>query len=143
MSATATNQTAGPSQANTNFSKIFEAAIQEYRNLTGQDLSTHIFSAALDNFQTPDAIIDVFRKQARVFEKVSKDNEKLMTALSPIVQILFTLSATIGELQVSPPSLLLYMKEVLRVLFSDTISRKGDLYKRWCSSGGKVHSRIH
>jgi len=135
----ATNQTTSPrrARANANFSKIFEAAIHEYRNFTGQDLSTNPFSAALDNFKTPEAIIDVFRKQAQVFEKVSKDNEKLMTALSPIVQILFTLSVTIGEVQVSPPSLLLYMKEVLHILFSDTsISRKGDLYGRWCSSGG-------
>ncbi len=131
----ATNETTSPSQANANFSKIFEAATHEYRNLTGQDISTHPFSAALDVLKTPDAIIDVFRKQAQVFEKASKDNEKLMAALSPIVQILFTLSVTIGEVQVSPPSLL-YMKEVLHVLFSDTISRKGDLYRRWCSSGG-------
>jgi hypothetical protein len=125
-----------PSVATSNFTKIFEAATQEFMTVTGQDLSTHIFSAALDHFKTPDAIVDVFRNQARVFEKLSKDNEKLMTALSPIVQILFTLSATIGELQVSPPSLLLYMKEVLFVSFSDTIARKGDLYRRWCSSGG-------
>ncbi len=131
----ATNQTTSPSQANANFSKIFEAATHEYRNLTGQDISTHPFSAALDVLKTPDAIVDVFRKQAQVFEKASKDNEKLMAALSPIVQILFTLSVTIGEVQVSPPSLL-YMKEVLHVLFSDTISRKGDLHRRWCSSGG-------
>src|SRR5260221_14616465 len=133
----ATNQTTSPSQANANFSKIFEAATHEYRNLTGQDISTHPFSAALDVLKTPNAIVDVFRKQAQVFEKISKDNEKLMAALSPMVQILFTLSVTIGEVQVCPPSLLLYMKEVLHVLFSDTsISRKGNLYRRWCSSGG-------
>ena len=125
-----TDQTTSPSNAN--FTKVFEVATHEYRTVTGQDLSTHPFSAALDILKTPDAIVDIFRKQAQVFEKVSKDNEKLMTFLSPIVQILFTLSVTIGEVQVSPPSLLLYMKEVLHILFSDTsISRKGDLYRRW------------
>ena len=137
----ATNQTASPSNAN--FAKIFEAATIEYKTLTGQDLSTHPFSAALDNFKTPDAIVDVFRKQAQVFERVSKDNEKLMTYLSPIVEILFTLAGTIGEVQVNLSSPLLYMKEGRHVLFSVTASRKGDLCRRWCSSGGKVHSRVH
>src|SRR5579863_5143049 len=116
-----TNQTTSPSNAN--FTKIFEAATIEYKTLTGHDLSTHPFSVALDNFKTPDAIVDVFRKQAQVFEKVSKDNEKLMTFLSPIVQILFTLAGSIGEVQVSLSSLLLYMKEGRHVLFSDTTSR--------------------
>ena len=95
----ATNPTAGPSNAN--FVKIFEAATNEYRIVTGQDLSTHPFSVALDAFKTPEAIIGVFRKQAQVFEKVSKDNEKLMTCLSPIVEILFTLTITVGEISVS------------------------------------------
>ena len=130
----ATNQATSPSNAN--FVKIFEAATNEYRVLTGQDLSTHPFSAALDNFKQPDAIVDVFRKQAQVFEKVSKDNGKLMGFLSPIVEILFTLSVTIGEVPVSLSSLLLYMKEVRYVICSETISRKGDLYRRWYSSGG-------
>jgi len=127
----ATNQTTRPSQ-------IFEAATNEYKNLTEQDLLTHPFSIALDNFKTPDAIVDVFRKQAQVFEKVSKDNEKLMGFLSPIVEILFTLSVTIGEIPVSLSSLLLYVKdsEVRHVIFSETISRKGDLYRHWYSSGG-------
>jgi len=129
-----TNPATSPSNAN--FIKIFEAATNEYRTLTGQDLSTHPFSAALDNFKQPDAIVDVFRKQAQVFEKVSKDNEKLMGFLSPIVEILFTLSVTIGEIPVSLSSLLLYMKEVRYVICSETISRKGDLYRRWYSSGG-------
>jgi hypothetical protein len=131
----ATDQTTSTSAANANFSKVFEAAIHEYKTLTGQDLSTNPFSAALDLFKTPDAIIGVFRNQAKSFEKISKDNEKLMATLSPIVQILFTLTATIGEIQV-PPSLLLYSKEVLHVLFSGTIPRKGYLCRRWYSSGG-------
>ena len=129
-----TNQATSPSNAN--FIKIFEAATNEYRTLTGQDLSTHPFSAALDNFKQPDAIVDVFRKQAQVFEKVSKDNEKLMTSLSPIVEILFALSVTIGEISVRLSSLLLYMKEVRHVIFSENNTRKGDLYRRWYSPGG-------
>jgi len=130
----ATNQATSPSNAN--FIKIFEAATNEYRTLTGQDLSTHPFSAALDNFKQPDAIVDVFRKQAQVFEKVSKDNEKLITSLSPIVEILFALSVTIGEISVRLSSLLLYMKEVRHVMFSENNTRKGDLYRRWYSPGG-------
>ena len=130
----ATNPTT--SSSNANFVKIFEAATNEYRTITGQDLSTHPFSVALDAFKTPEAIVEVFRKQAQVFEKVSKDNDKLMTCLSPIVEVLFTLAMTIGEISVSLSSLLLYTKKVRHVIFSERITRKGDLCRCWCPSGG-------
>jgi hypothetical protein len=88
------DQTADPSS---NFTAIFDAAWQEYKTLAKQDLETHPFAAALDGYNSPDAIVAVFRKQAQTFGGFRKGDDKLMAWLAPIVNTLFTFSATRGE----------------------------------------------
>jgi hypothetical protein len=80
-----------------NFTAIFDAASNEYKTLTKQDLETHPFAAAFENSSSPDSIMDLFRKQAHTFDKFCKGDDKLMTWLTPIVNILFTFSETLGE----------------------------------------------
>jgi len=41
--------------------------------------------------------MNVFRTQAQTFDNFRKGNEKLLTWLDPIVHVLFTFSATLGE----------------------------------------------
>jgi hypothetical protein len=89
------NQTTDPSTSN--FIAIFDAAEQEYKTLTKQDLGTHPFAAALEAYNTPDAILGVFRKQTQAFDKFRKGDDKLMTWLTPIVNTLFIFSGTLGE----------------------------------------------
>ena len=88
------DQTADPSS---NFTAIFDAAWQEYKTLAKQDLETHPFAAALDGYNSPDAIVAVFRKQAQTFGGFRKGDDKLMAWLAPIMNTLFTFSATLGE----------------------------------------------
>ena len=95
MSASASDQTAGPSADN--FTAIFNAASTEYHNATGKRLDTHPFAAQLDVCRSPDAVCDLFRTQARAFSKSRKGDEKLMAWLDPIIHILYTFSATLGE----------------------------------------------
>jgi hypothetical protein len=80
-----------------NFADIFDAASNEYRRLTKHDLHTHPFAAVLDNCDSPDAVLNVFRKQARAFGEFCRGDDRLMKWLDPTVHILFTLSATLGE----------------------------------------------
>jgi hypothetical protein len=80
-----------------NFINIFEAASNEYKKLTKHDLHTHTFAAALDNCDSPEAVLNVFRRQAHVFDKFCKGDDRLMKWLNPTVHILFTFSATLGE----------------------------------------------
>jgi hypothetical protein len=89
------NQTANSSASN--FTAIFDAAEQEYKTLTKQDLGAHPFAAALEEFKTPDAILGIFRKQAQAFDQFQKGDDQLMACLTPTVNILFTFSATLGE----------------------------------------------
>jgi len=80
-----------------NFTLIFDAALEEYKKLTGKDLHTHPFAAVFDVCNTPEAIMNVYQRQAWAFDTFHKGNDKLMRWLDPTVHILFTLSATLGE----------------------------------------------
>jgi hypothetical protein len=90
-----TNQTTDLSTAN--FTAIFDAASSEYKTLTKQDLETHPFAAEFENSDSPDSVVNVFRKQAQAFDKFRKGDDKLMAWLTPIVNILFIFSGTLGE----------------------------------------------
>ena len=79
------------------FNTIFNLASTEYQTLTGQALDTHPLAARLDSCHTPNAISNVLRTQAQAFIEFRKRDEKLMACLDPIVNILFTFSATLGE----------------------------------------------
>jgi hypothetical protein len=90
----ASNQTTDPSAT---FTAIFEAASDKYKTLTGQDLRKHPLAPEIEsNNNSPDSILGVFRKQAQALDKFRKDDDKLIKSLTPIVNILFTFSATAG-----------------------------------------------
>jgi hypothetical protein len=91
------NQTTCPSALVSNFTQIFNTAIDEYKKLTKEDPRTHPFAAAFNVCNTPDTILDVFRTQAQAFDRLREGDDKLMRWLNPTVQVLFTLSATLGE----------------------------------------------
>src|SRR5579863_4595174 len=90
------NQPTSSSAAN--FTKIFDVATHEYKTITGQELTTNPLAAALEKINSPDDILGVFRTQAQSFDKVYKGNERLMICLSPIVQIIFTVAATLDAM---------------------------------------------
>jgi hypothetical protein len=94
MSTTGSNQTPRPVS---NFTSIFDAALEEYKRLTGKNLHTHPFAAAFDVCNTPESILNVFQRQAQAFDVFHKGDDKLMIWLNPTVHVLFTLSATLGE----------------------------------------------
>jgi hypothetical protein len=84
------------SLSSANFSVIFNAALNEYKNRTGQDPQNHPFAVAFEMNNSPDAILEIFRRQAQALDIVRQQHERLMAYLSPIVNILFTFSATLG-----------------------------------------------
>jgi hypothetical protein len=94
------------------FTVIFEAASNQYKALTGQDLGTHPVALALEGHNSPDSVLEVFRKQAQAFDKFRNGDDKLMTWLTPIITILFTFSATLGE-GISLVSFLLHIDNVI------------------------------
>ena len=97
-SVSTSNQSAGPSISTDNFTAIFNAASTEYARVTGRRLDAHPFAAQLDACRdSPNAVSDLLRSQARAFSKFRKGEEKLMAVLDPTVHILSTFSGILGE----------------------------------------------
>ena len=65
--------------------------------MTGKHLDTHPFATQLDACRSPEAVSSVLRTQVQAFKKFREGDEKLMTWLNPIVNILFVFSATLGN----------------------------------------------
>ena len=65
--------------------------------MTGKRLDTHPFATQLDSCRSPEAVSNVLRTQVQAFKKFREGDEKLMTWLNPIVNILFVFSVTLGN----------------------------------------------
>ena len=123
-------------RSSANFTAIFDAAANEYKTLTKQDLGTHPFTAAFGNSSSPDSVLDVFRTQAQAFNKFREGDDKLMAWLTPIVHILFTFSGTLDGIGlVSPRSF--YDILSLMSTFLAILACKDSLYWYWCPSRGQ------
>jgi hypothetical protein len=130
MSTTGSNQTTRPVS---NFTSIFDAALEEYKRLTGKNLHTHPFATAFDVCSTPETILDVFRRQARAFDAFHQGDDKLMIWLNPTVHVLFTLSATLGE-GIGLVSLSFLYCVCSNALSLAIFTRQDDFYWHRCSS---------
>ena len=79
------------------FQSIFDAAVKEYQKKTRRDLRTHPLAAEFNHCNSPNAILDIFQKQADALDQAGKSNQTLVKWLSPTIHLLYTFSATIAE----------------------------------------------
>ena len=127
-------QSANPSISN--FTAICDTASNEYKALTKQDLATHPFAAALQGCGSPDSVLNVFRDQARAFAKVCDGDGKLMEWLTPIVNILFTFSESLGEGVGLVSPLSFYMSRCYTTVSVGIFACKDDFHRNQCPSWG-------
>jgi len=136
------DQTPGPSRSNDNFTAIFQAALSEYETVTGKSLDTHPFAKQLDNCDSPQAILSVFRTRAQSFSKSRKSDDKLMEWLDPVVYILFTFSATLGEGIGLVGHLIHFILSVCDTWISAIFARENHIHWGRCPSIGKHLSQV-
>jgi hypothetical protein len=78
------------------FLSIFDAALEEYKNKTGQDLRTHSLANQLDSCHSADAILAIFQNQVDALNRARKNCQTLMKCLNIIVPILLIFSDNLG-----------------------------------------------
>ncbi|KAI9441066.1 hypothetical protein BJY52DRAFT_1320872, partial [Lactarius psammicola] len=83
--------------SSSNFETIFKNAFNAYKKRTGQDITSHPLAAWLNTCNSPDAILAVLRAQVQEFDQSRRDDERLTKWLNPTVNVLYALSATLGE----------------------------------------------
>ena len=76
---------------------IISAALDEYKKNTGNDLQSHPLSAELQNCDSVDGILDILQRQANTVEKLRDRNRGIMKWVVSSVNILCTISATLGD----------------------------------------------
>ena len=80
-----------------NFQLIINNALGEYKKRTKNDLLAHPLVTDLQSCNTPSAILSVLHRQVRVLDESRASDERWTRWLDPTVNVLFALSATLGE----------------------------------------------
>ncbi|KAH9061943.1 hypothetical protein EDB87DRAFT_1821504, partial [Lactarius vividus] len=79
------------------FKSILDAALSEYKEKTGKQLLDYPLAAELQQCDSVDAILAIFQSQAKEFQQFRDGDQRLMKWISPVVDVLYTFSGTLGE----------------------------------------------
>ncbi|KAH9169162.1 hypothetical protein EDB89DRAFT_1908815 [Lactarius sanguifluus] len=110
-------------QVSSNFQPILDSALKEYKKKTGKELITHSLAEEITSCDSPEAILTVLRGKANGLNQSQSSDERLTKWLMPTVNVLNTLSATLGEGvgTVFPPSKIVFSAiSILLVAARDT-----------------------
>ena len=80
----------------TSFQAILDKALDEYREQIGVELDKHPITE-LRGHGSPDDILKLLEAKANAFKAYRDENRKLINWLSPVVQVVHTLSGVIGQ----------------------------------------------
>jgi len=76
---------------------IIDAALADYTKLTGTDLSKTPFATALQQSNSPDAVIQLLHEREKAFKEYRDTDRRLINCLSPAVKVLQAFSDIVGE----------------------------------------------
>ena len=106
------------SQPSDNFQFIFDAALADYLDKTGVDLTKDSSTEKLQNCQSADAIIELFQDKANQFEDYRNGNHKLINFLKPVVQVLHMFSGVLGGVAGLVSAAMLVIRHLITLLCS-------------------------
>jgi hypothetical protein len=88
-----------PSQSTSRskFDAIFNAALRSYKKKTGNDITSHPLATELQSCDSSDAVLAILRRQLSTPDQSQNSDEEFADCLIPIVNVLYTLSDTLGE----------------------------------------------
>jgi len=86
-----------PSTSRSNLDSVFNAALRTYNKKTGKDITSHPLATELQSCDSPDAILALLRRQMPTPDPSQSSDETFAKCLVPTVNVLYTLSDTLGE----------------------------------------------
>jgi hypothetical protein len=72
-------------------------AMADYAKITGIDLSKDPFSAALEQANSPEAVLQLLQQRENAFKEFRDGNQRLTGILSPAVRVLHAFSGVLGD----------------------------------------------
>ena len=106
-----------------NFQLIIDA-LANYANETGIDLSNSPFADTLQVSNSPEAVLEVLHDREKAFKEYRDGNRKLISCLTPAVQVLHAFSGVLGESVSLVSSTALISFALVSDLFSRSLSRQ-------------------
>lgn len=79
------------------FKSIIDAALDEYKTKTGKDLINNPLAKDLQSCASAEAVLDIIQREAKAFDKFRDGDKRLMRWIGPSVDVLYTISATLGQ----------------------------------------------
>jgi hypothetical protein len=77
-----------PSSLSSNFRVLFNAALQDYKDKTGNTLADHPIAVQLETCESVSSIIAILHEQAQSFHEFKENDGRLMKALNSSVDVL-------------------------------------------------------
>ncbi|KAH9031907.1 hypothetical protein EDB85DRAFT_1890930 [Lactarius pseudohatsudake] len=88
------------SPRSSNFNSILDAALSQalsgYKKKTGRQLLDHPLATKLQRCDSVNAILAILQDQAEEFQQFRAGDRRLMKWISPVVDVLYTFSVTLG-----------------------------------------------
>src|SRR5713101_8080393 len=85
------------STSSTSNIQLITDALATYAKITGIDLSKNPFAAALKQADSPGAILELLQEREKAFKDYREVNRRLISCLSPVVNVIQTFSGILGE----------------------------------------------
>ncbi|KAH9177267.1 hypothetical protein EDB89DRAFT_2240064 [Lactarius sanguifluus] len=85
------------SVSSSQFESIINAALNEFKKKTGKNLLDDWLAKELQSCDSVDAVMDIIQGQAEAFDKFKNGGSKLMKWVRSSVQVLYTISAALGD----------------------------------------------
>jgi hypothetical protein len=86
----------GQVTSSSNFQLIVNA-LADYAKLTGIDLTKNPFAEKIELSNSPKAILELLQEREKAFKEYRDMNRRLISRLSPAVEVLHVLSGILGD----------------------------------------------
>jgi hypothetical protein len=96
MSSTVHTTSSAASTSNIHWQLITDALVV-YAKITGIDLSKNPFAEAIEQANSPGAILELLQEREKAFMDYREGNRKLISCLSPAVNVIQAFSGVLGE----------------------------------------------
>jgi fungal STAND N-terminal Goodbye domain len=78
-------------------SQLIFKALADYAKLTGIDLTKNPFTEKIELSNSPEAILQLLQERQKAFKEYREMNRRLITCLTPAVEVLHALSGILGD----------------------------------------------
>jgi hypothetical protein len=77
--------------------QLITNALADYAKITGVDLSKNPFAAAIEQSNSPEAILELLQEREKAFKEYRDNNRRPIICLTPAVKVIQAFSGILGE----------------------------------------------